>query len=170
MEKIVIDLTNFTDREDQLNLLAMFIVNRAAMYDGTKYNRIAVELSDDAISCTAYHFLTIISNYNKIPIYVNWKARAARYVNHKALRFRPQFWLEWIKKKEDTLYLDCVSTTTFELSHDVPKIFSGFSKQEIEEIAEKLYGWQDDLQSYKEWKKQLKKELKNARNNSKREG
>ena len=66
-----------------------------------------------------------------------------------------------VKKKDDTLYLDCISTTSFELSTNYPKIFSGFSKQEIEEIAEKLYGWQDDLPSYKAWKRSLK----DARNN-----
>ena len=162
MEKLNFDFTKYPEREDQLNIIATFIVNRAARFDTMKYNRIVIELYDDPISCTAYNFILIISNATSTPVYCNWKGRKARFTNPKSFKFRPQFWLDWIKKKEDTLYLDCISTTSFELSTNYPKIFSGFSKQEIEEIAEKLYGWQDDLPSYKAWKRSLK----DARNNN----
>lgn len=170
MERITFDMSKFPDRLDQLNVMSMFIVNRAAQFDKMKYNRIIVEIDDDSLGCTTYNFMRIINEATGVPVYCKWKAKKARFVTkNKAFKFRPKFWLNHLMKKDDTLYLDAESNMNFQLSTSYPKIYAGFMRQELDEIATKLYGWQDDLESYEVWEKEMKreeKELKNASNNN----
>ena len=114
--------------------------------------------------------MQIIASIKNIPIYTNWHNKKSRYVtDDKHFHYRPRFWIDHLEKKEDTLYLDAESTLEFEITSTYPKIYSGFSKKEIEEIGKELYGWQDDLLSYKQWRKEMNrmyKELKRENHNN----
>lgn len=170
MERLQFNLGRYTNKLDKLNVLASYIVNRAAAFDNLKYKRIIVDFNDSAQGCATYNFMLIINTVKNIPIYSNWINKKSRYVvPNKNVHFRPSFWIKYLKKKDDSLYLDAESTINFELSTNDPKIYYGFTKQEIEDIGKYLYGWQDDLQSYKAWRKEMNdkaKELKRADNNN----
>ena len=139
MEKINFEwLDACADNVERANFLMTFIVNRAANYDKLKYNTIIVHFTNDSLGVVTWEICHIVNTFFHTKFITSSLPKGKK--SH-VIKWRPRFWVNHLRKKDNVLEWDCESTTTFELDNDLPKIYSGISKNEVDLIVNNLYQW-----------------------------
>lgn len=167
------------------NAMMQFIVNRAAAFDKSKFDKICTIITDDHLGAVAYEALMIIGTFTGVKIYVPRKFLKRCRFHKKNDIIRPLGMRKYFKLcgSFGSINLDCTSCYEHEVSvndYVLPQLFFGFRNFDILFIAEWLYNWNTDRKAYirglrkrrAEAKKQvklMKKEVRDARREAKRE-
>ena len=162
MEELEFNLDEFETDVDKANALMVYLVNRAAAFNSTKFDGIYVDFVDLPCGHVAWHICCMIAMYKGLPIYTESWAKGARFYrkdkNIKMIKNKKKF--EKITSDPRILVLDAITTCSDEINSyydkPYPQIFSGFSDKTLKFIATNLYGWSDDKKEYKKTHKRVK--------------
>lgn len=159
MEEIQFEFKGKEDKEitdfERADAIMTFIANRALPFDDSKYNKIVFEVYDLPESQIAWNLALIIANYKNVKFYVKkignprfWKKNKTIFaVSDKEFK---KLWTDI-----NVLKWDALSTCDEEGFYGyngisfIPQVFYGLSSKTIKDIAEKLYGWNDNRREFK---------------------
>ena len=140
MEKLEFNFQGYKDDCDKANALMTFIANRAAAFDKERYDTVIVTLNKDNLGVLTWELCHILNTFYQIKFRTStpiWKLPFNRKT--RVIKWRPRFWINWLRKRKNVIEWDCESTVNFERADNLPKIYSGFTNADIDFIAKTLY-------------------------------
>lgn len=146
MEKIPFNFPEGMTREDQLNRMMEFIVNRAAGFNKDNFDSIIMQQEFDGVkSFMLYRTVSIIAMIKNMPIYVYESFGAVPWMKEKNenVHFVSERKLDrMIKKGKPLMFSTRCYGDDPQCDNNGIYIFDGITESELTEIATTLYDYQ----------------------------